>query len=109
MTRHIAEFRDFMAKLGGEMIVKPLDGAGRGHLPRRDGDRNLNRRSSSRRPYFGTRRAMAQRYLPAVRQGDKRILLLEGEPLGALLRVPAESEAAREPARRRAGGSERAR
>ncbi len=35
---------------------------------------------------------MAQRYLPAVRRGDKRILLLDGEPLGAVLRVPAENE-----------------
>jgi glutathione synthase len=35
---------------------------------------------------------MGQRYLPAVREGDKRILLLEGELLGAVLRVPAEAE-----------------
>ena len=35
---------------------------------------------------------MAQRYLPAIREGDKRILLLEGEPLGAVLRVPARGE-----------------
>jgi len=35
---------------------------------------------------------MAQRYLPAVREGDKRILLLEGEPIGAVLRVPAKAE-----------------
>jgi len=41
---------------------------------------------------FGKRRTMAQRYLPEVRRGDKRILLLDGEPLGALLRVPAEGE-----------------
>jgi glutathione synthase len=35
---------------------------------------------------------MAQAYLPAVRTGDKRILLLDGEPIGALLRVPAHGE-----------------
>ena len=35
---------------------------------------------------------MAQRFLAEVARGDKRILLLEGEPLGALLRVPSESE-----------------
>jgi glutathione synthase len=35
---------------------------------------------------------MAQRYLPDVRSGDKRILLLDGEPLGAVLRVPADGE-----------------
>ena len=47
---------------------------------------------------------MAQHYVPEVRQGDKRILLLEGEPLGAVLRVPAESRDARQSARRRARG-----
>jgi glutathione synthase len=36
----------------------------------------------------GRRLAMVQRYLPEYKQGDKRILLLEGEPIGALLRVP---------------------
>ncbi|MCI0634291.1 MAG: glutathione synthase, partial [Actinobacteria bacterium] len=36
----------------------------------------------------GTRLAVVQRYLPEVREGDKRILLLDGEPLGAILRVP---------------------
>jgi glutathione synthase len=35
---------------------------------------------------------MAQRYLPEVRQGDKRILLVDGRPIGALMRVPAERE-----------------
>ncbi len=35
---------------------------------------------------------MAQRYLPEVRRGDKRILLLDGEPIGAVMRVPAEAE-----------------
>jgi len=36
---------------------------------------------------------MVQRYLPEVRQGDKRIILIDGEPAGALNRVPAEGEA----------------
>jgi len=35
---------------------------------------------------------VAQAYLPAVREGDKRIILLGGEPLGAVLRVPREGE-----------------
>ena len=35
---------------------------------------------------------MAQRYLPEIRQGDKRIIVLDGEPLGAVLRVPREDE-----------------
>ena len=36
---------------------------------------------------------IVQRYLPEIRQGDKRIILVEGEPLGAVLRVPAKGEA----------------
>src|SRR5262249_11320125 len=40
----------------------------------------------------GTRLVMAQRYLPAARQGDKRLIVLDGEPLGAVLRIPREDE-----------------
>jgi glutathione synthase len=36
---------------------------------------------------------MVQRYLPEVRQGDKRVILVEGEPGGAVMRVPPEGEA----------------
>lgn len=92
VTRRIHELLEFMEDLGGEMIVKPLYGrGGEGIFHVQRGDRNLASilEQSTR---FGTSLVMAQRYLPAVRQGDKRILLLEGEPLGALLRVPAEGE-----------------
>ncbi|HME68545.1 MAG TPA: glutathione synthase [Myxococcota bacterium] len=92
VTRNIPELIDFMAKVGGEMIVKPLSGrGGEGIFHVRHDDRNLFSilEQSTR---FGTQWTMAQRYLPQVRTGDKRILLLEGEPLGALLRVPAERE-----------------
>jgi glutathione synthase len=92
VTRSIPELIDFLAKVGGEMIVKPLSGrGGEGIFHVRHDDRNLFSilEQSTR---FGTQWTMAQRYLPEVRAGDKRILLLEGEPLGALLRVPAERE-----------------
>jgi glutathione synthase len=36
---------------------------------------------------------MVQRYVPQVRQGDKRIILVDGEPVGAINRVPAKGEA----------------
>ena len=36
---------------------------------------------------------MVQRYVPEVRQGDKRIILIDGEPVGGVLRVPAAGEA----------------
>ena len=41
---------------------------------------------------FGREPWMIQRFLPAVRQGDKRIVLIDGEALGALNRVPAEGD-----------------
>jgi len=40
----------------------------------------------------GAKFTLAQRYIPEVRKGDKRIIVLDGEPLGAVLRVPREDE-----------------
>ncbi len=92
VTRRICELREFMAARGGEMIIKPLDGkGGEGIFHLMEDDRNLSsilEQSTS----FGTRAIMAQEYLPAIREGDKRILLLEGEPIGAVLRIPAAAE-----------------
>jgi glutathione synthase len=77
----------------GDIIVKPLfgnGGAGVFHL--RPGDENLN---SLLEMYASVYRepVMVQRYLPEVRAGDKRIILVEGEPVGAVNRVPPEGEA----------------
>ena len=77
----------------GEIVLKPLfgnGGAGVFHL--RPGDDNLN---SLLEMYSSTYRepVMVQRYLPEVRQGDKRVILVEGEARGAVNRVPAEGEA----------------
>ena len=81
-----------MAELGGEMIVKPLDGCGgSGVFYLNDQDRNTNSILEAATDN-GRRLVMAQRYLPEIRQGDKRIIVLDGEPLGAVLRVPLESE-----------------
>lgn len=92
VTRSIVELRAFLDELGGEMIVKPLDGrGGEGIFHVSSRDRNLISilEQSTR---FGTRAVMGQQYLAAVRDGDKRILLVDGEPIGALLRVPPEHE-----------------
>jgi glutathione synthase len=92
VSRDARQLREFMGKLGNEMIVKPLDGkGGEGIFHLTSEDRNIASilEQSTR---FGTRPAMAQEYLPAIREGDKRIILLEGEPLGAVLRVPAAKE-----------------
>jgi len=92
VTREIPQIIDFMAKMGGEMIVKPLDGrGGEGIFHLHNEDRNLFS-ILEQSTGFGSRRVMAQRYLPDVRTGDKRILLVDGEPIGAVLRVPSERE-----------------
>jgi glutathione synthase len=92
VSRNRVVLLDFMAKLGGEMILKPLDGkGGEGIFHVHDADRNLYS-LVEQATGFGRHPAMAQRYLPAVREGDKRILLVDGEPIGAVLRVPAEAE-----------------
>jgi glutathione synthase len=77
----------------GDIIVKPLygnGGAGIFHL--RPNDPNL---SSLLETFTGSNRepVIAQKYLPAVVTGDKRIILVDGEPVGAINRVPAEGEA----------------
>lgn len=92
VSHEIPRLLAFMAELGGEMIVKPLDGrGGEGIFHVGQDDRNLFS-ILEQSTAFGTRRVMAQRYLPDVRTGDKRILLVDGEPIGALLRVPDERE-----------------
>jgi glutathione synthase len=92
VTRRIPELRAFMAEQGGQMIIKPLDGkGGEGIFHLTENDRNLSS-ILEQSTEFGTRAVMAQQYLPAIREGDKRILLLEGEAIGAVLRVPADAE-----------------
>ena len=76
-----------------DIIVKPLFGnGGAGVFRIREDDENL---ASLLEMHFARSREplMIQRYEPAVRQGDKRVILVDGEPLGAINRVPAQGEA----------------
>ncbi len=103
VSRRIPEFIDFLAKLGGEMIVKPLGGkGGEGVFHLRHDDRNLFS-ILEQVTGFGSRWAMAQRYVPEVRQGDKRILLIDGEPLGRRSPRSREGRDPSQSARRRHG------
>jgi glutathione synthase len=81
----------FVAELGGG-VVKPLDGAGgSGVMVVAKGDRNAR----SIVDYItreGTQHAMVQEFLPAVRAGDKRVLLLDGEILGAINRIARDDD-----------------
>jgi glutathione synthase len=78
----------FATGVGGKAVIKPLDGAGGyGVLALSTGDHNA-RAIIDMLTHEGRQLAIAQEYLPAVRKGDKRVLLLDGEPLGAILRIP---------------------
>jgi glutathione synthase len=88
VTANREQLLAFAADVGGKAVIKPLDGAGGfGVLALSTSDQNA-RAIVDILTHEGRRLAMIQEYLPAVRQGDKRILLLDGEPLGAILRVP---------------------
>lgn len=88
-----AEIRAFINELDAPGVIKPLDGAGgRGVMVLDRADKNF-RSIIETLTDAGQRLVMVQEFLPAVRTGDKRVLLLEGEPLGAILRVPRADEA----------------
>jgi len=83
---------DFVDRVGGEAVLKPLDGAGgSGVVTLKNGDRN-KRSLVDLHTREGRQHALVQEYLPAIRTGDKRVLVLDGEPLGAILRVPREDD-----------------
>jgi glutathione synthase len=92
ITRSADEIRKFRDEFK-DIIIKPLYGnGGAGVFRIREGDQNLSSlmemfEQTWPEPYI------AQRYLADVRAGDKRIILIDGEPVGAINRVPEENEA----------------
>jgi len=84
--------RDFRLE-HGDIVVKPLYGnGGSGVFRIRPEDENLNTILEFF-TNFVKEPMTVQRYVPQVRQGDKRIILVDGEPVGAINRVPAAGEA----------------
>jgi glutathione synthase len=82
--------RDFVEQQG-TAVLKPLGGkAGEGILLIEAGDRNFN--SLIEISTQGKQPIMVQAYLPAAKEGDKRIILLNGEPIGAVNRIPTGKE-----------------
>jgi len=77
----------------GEIIVKPLYGnGGAGVFRVRSDDENLTSLLEMFTQFY-REPVMVQRYIPEVRKGDKRIILVEGVPVGIVNRVPKEGEA----------------
>jgi glutathione synthase len=93
VTRSTERLRQFQREQGGAIVVKPVDGyGGLGIFVVRDGDLNASSILETSTG-AGTRWTLAQKFLPEAAAGDKRIILVDGEPVGAVLRVPAEAEA----------------
>jgi glutathione synthase len=91
-TRSMAVLKDFLAEYR-DIVVKPLNGMGGASVFRvREDDPNLNVILETITDN-GCRSAMAQRYIKEISQGDKRILVIDGEPFPyALARIPAPGE-----------------
>jgi glutathione synthase len=92
IARDPVDIHAFIDELG-DVILKPLDGMGGSSIFRvlkADPNRNVIVETLTG---FGVRSIMAQRYLPAISQGDKRILLIAGEPVPyCLARIPKPGE-----------------
>jgi len=93
LTRDIAQLKEFMGELGGEMIVKPPHGWGGLSIFHVHGkDRNLNAILEMMTDN-GRKLVMAQEYVKAVRDtGDERVILVDGQALGAVARIPRDDE-----------------
>src|SRR5690606_37114572 len=92
VARDAATLKAFVAE-HGDAVLKPLDGmGGRSIFRTRAGDPNLNVILETLTG-GGRQLAMAQRYLPEIVDGDKRILLIDGEPVDwCLARIPQGDE-----------------
>lgn len=93
ISRDVGEIKSFRDEIG-DIILKPLygnGGAGVFHSTR--DDRNFTSLLEMFSQMYRGEPFIAQGYLPAVRKGDKRILLVNGKPVGAINRVPAEHDA----------------
>ena len=91
ITRNVSEIKDFRNKFK-EIIIKPLYGnGGQGVFYLRPEDENLN---SILEMFFSQNKEplIIQEYLKNVKNGDKRIILLNGEPVGAINRIPKTGE-----------------
>ncbi len=91
VARDLDTIRAFRAE-HGDIILKPLygnGGAGVFHLPQ--SDRNL---AALHELFTGLSREpmIVQKYLPQIARGDKRVILVDGEPVGAINRIPGEGE-----------------
>ena len=91
ISKNFGEIKEFISKLN-KVVLKPLYGkGGEGIILLESDDKMIDKKledflSDECEPI------MVQEYLPIVKKGDKRIILINGEPVGCLNRIPAEGE-----------------
>jgi len=91
LSNELTRLRAFVEACPGRAVLKPWDGnGGRGVVVTHGADRNLG--SLLELLTAGGEYVIAQPFLEGVERGDKRILLFEGDPVGAMLRVPTERD-----------------
>ena len=92
VTREEALIRDFLAEFG-DIVVKPLDGMGGTsvfRLHRKDHNIGVVIETVT---HYGRRTVMAQKFIPEIAKGDKRVLIIDGEPVPySLARIPKQGE-----------------
>ncbi|HVR18132.1 MAG TPA: glutathione synthase [Polyangiaceae bacterium] len=92
VTARPADVVAFVEAVGGQAVLKPIDGAGgAGVVVLRSDDRNT-RSLADVWTEEGKRLTLVQEYEPQVRVGDKRVIVLDGVAIGAILRVPREDD-----------------
>jgi glutathione synthase len=87
-----ARILSFVGSVGGRGVIKPLDGAGGSGVLALSLDDQNARSIVDIMTKEGQEMVMVQEYQPLVRVGDKRVLLLDGKLLGAILRVPRQDD-----------------
>ena len=91
ITSDVDAIYDFRAR-HGDMVLKPLyGGGGSGVVRLKPEDPNLDALLELH-AMIGREQVIAQKFIPAVSKGDKRVLLVDGEPIGAINRIPAEGQ-----------------
>ncbi len=91
ISKNFDEIKEFVSKLN-KVVLKPLYGkGGEGIILLESNDKIFDKKLENF--LLGEHEPiMAQEYLPIVKKGDKRIILINGEPVGCLNRIPAEGE-----------------
>ena len=92
VTRDMDHITSFLREQGGRAVIKPWDGnGGRGIFVLEESDRNLGSLIETSTA-GGREHVMLQAYLPEIEDGDKRIILVNGKPEGAFLRIPPKND-----------------